>query len=735
MLYTAKHYTLKLLLPVCLMLGSTVSYGQVTLVQRQKAKSKIIINSNDSIGWHAATLLNDFVQRIAGTALPIVCDEQGKKNDVIISGKAANAGEDGFEVSTRNHMLTIRSGGGTGFINGVVHILEQYMGVNYYAYKAFTHPHRQSISLPLLHATQTPAFRFRQTFSYGNEDPVYKKWFALEQANELFVNDLWVHTFDRILPSAKYGKTHPEYYSFINGKRQPGNHSQWCLTNPEVFEVAVHNIDSIFKAHPDMKMISVSQNDGNNTNCRCDACKAVDEYEGSPSGNLIRFVNKLAERFPDKEFSTLAYLYSMHPPKHVKPLPNVNIMLCSIDSKREVPLTDNASGQDFMKALRGWSEISNNIFVWDYGINFDNMVAPFPNFHVLQKNIQLFKQYNATMVFEQVNGARGTDFSEMRAYMLGKLIWNPYLDADSLMKTFLNGYYGEAGQYLYQYHKVMQGALLAGNTPLWIYDSPVSHRHGMLNAHLMKTYQELFDQAEEAVKYNDTYLKRVRMSRLPIMYAELEMARTNEATDKDDIIKKVNLFRQRTKAYGVETLNERNNKPEDYCNLYMKRYIPQKYNNLAKNATVTWINRPNERYMPIADKALTDGLYGGTTYVEGWVGWEGEDADFILDLGEEKHVSSIEIDFLHQLGAWVLLPKGGHYSISTDGKSYTAFGSFSFDEDRDLQVKFVGGKATVTQPVKVRYIKVKVNTPGVCPAWHYGVGYPAWFFMDEITVL
>ena len=102
-----------------------------------------------------------------------------------------------------------------------------------------------------------------------------------------------------------------------------------------------------------MKMISVSQNDGNNTNCSCPACKEVDEYEGSPSGNQIRFLNKLAERFPDKEFSTLAYLYSMQPPKHVKPLPNVNIMLCDIDCKREVPLTDNASGRDFVKALEG----------------------------------------------------------------------------------------------------------------------------------------------------------------------------------------------------------------------------------------------------------------------------------------------------------------------------------------------------------------------------------------------
>ena len=52
----------------------------------------------------------------------------------------------------------------------------------------------------------------------------------------------------------------------------------------------------------------------------------------------------------------------MQPPKHVKPLPNVNIMLCDIDCKREVPLTDNASGRDFVKALEGWSKISDNIF-------------------------------------------------------------------------------------------------------------------------------------------------------------------------------------------------------------------------------------------------------------------------------------------------------------------------------------------------------------------------------------
>jgi hypothetical protein len=461
----------------------------------------------------------------------------------------------------------------------------------------------------------------------------------------------------------------------------------------------------------------------------------VDEYEGSPSGNLIRFLNKLAERYPDKEFSTLAYLYSMQPPKHTKPHPNVNIMLCDIDCKREVPLTDNESGQYFVKALEGWSAISNNIFVWDYGINFDNIVSPFPNFHILQKNIQLFKKNHVTMHFSQVNGIRGGDFSEMRAYMIGKLMWNPDLDADSLMHAFMDGYYGDAAPYLYQYQKIMQGALLASGQPLWIYDSPISHKKGMLNSHLIKVYDELFDKAEESVKDDATLLERVQLSRLPLQYSKLEIARTEVDSDKEKSRELLELFERRTAQFGVKTLNERNNHPAEYCVLYRKRFLPQSKTSKALGAKVEWILSPEKRYQPIADKALTDGLYGGTTYVESWVGWEGRDAEFILDLGEEKSFTHIETDFLHQLGAWVLLPKSVTYSVSSDKENFTPFGQVhEFADDRDVQVKFVAGQAEVSSPIKARYIKVQVKGIGLCPPWHYGVGYPAWFFMDEVVV-
>ncbi len=710
------------------------AHAQMTLVEKGKAKARIVIAEDNAANRRAAAMLQRFVKETSGATLPITAGHEAGRGTVVIGQTTAEAGADGFAIDCTKGTLSIASGGGKGAIYGVADLLERNLGVAYYSYNEYTITPQTTISLPAMHRAETPAFRFRQSQSYCAADSTYYDFFRLCDQSEVFADNLWVHTFDRLMPSSVYGKSHPEYYSYINGSRRPGNHSQWCLTNPAVFDLVAGKLDSIFRANPGKQMISVSQNDGNNTYCQCDECRKVDEYEGSPSGNIIRFLNKLATRFPDKQFSTLAYLFSMHPPKHTRPLPNVNIMLCDIDCKREVALTDNASGQDFMRALKGWSEMSNNIFVWDYGINFDNMVAPFPNFHILQKNLELFHRHHATMVFEQVNGQRGTDFSEMRAYMLAKLMWNPYQDADSLMQSFMRGYYGAAAPYLYRYRQLLEGGLLASGVPLWIYDSPISHKDGMLNDHLMKEYGLLFDQAERAVAADTTLLRRVRTARLPLMYSALEIARTRQGGDADERIKMLDDFGNTAARCGVSVLNERNNRIDDYCKLYRQRFIPRANTNKAAGAKVTWTEAPADRYKPIADKALTDGLYGGTTYVESWVGWEGRDADFTLDMGEKKSVSSVTTDFLHQLGAWILLPRSVSYAYSTDGKNFTEMGTHEFAEDRDLAVKFVPGTVALASPVEARYIRVKVKTLGLCPSWHYGVGHAAWFFLDEVTV-
>jgi len=719
--------------------------GQTFIVRNGQASGRIIADKSVNNEKRAADLLNHFILKITGTTLPVIeSDKERKPGDIFLRSLADTLPEvrlyglkeDGFNLSCDGNFLTITGGPGSGTLYGVVTYLENWLGVRCYAADAWVYPESKDIRLPaFINRTENPGFRYRQTQAYSmRTDTLYKIFHRLEEPREIFAANYWVHTFDRILPSAKFGKTHPEYYSLINGERRPGSASQWCLTNPEVLEIVSARVDSIFKANPGRNMISVSQNDGNFTNCSCDACKAVDEMEGSPSGTIIHFLNKLAERFPDKEFSTLAYLYSVPPPKYVKPLPNVNIMLCDIDCYREVSLTENASGREFVKNLEGWAEISDNIFVWDYGINFDNYVSPFPNLHILQDNIQLFRKNNVNMHFSQISGSKGGDFSELRSYLVAKLLWDPDVNLDSVMNCFLDGYYGKAAPYIYQYIKIQEGALLGSKIPLWIYDTPITHKDGMLNANLMKRYRKLFDKAEQAVASDQVLLNRVWRQRLSIQYAELEIARTGAMDDAERIRKELELFRERAKHLGVTILNERNNTIEEYCDLYLKRNLPGRKESLAKNAKVIYTMPPDKPYDLIADKALTDGLLGGATFNESWVGWEKNDAEVIIDLGKPKEFNTVEVDMLHKLGSWILLPKSITCYVSSDNIGYALMGRVEIPEDRSPEVKYVSKEIVSKNKIKARYIKVHVETTGICPSWHYGVGYPAWFFMDEIWV-
>jgi len=729
---------LLLVISLCL---TTAVVAQLTIVKNGKATGRIVVDQRSATNLQAAKLLNSYIKKITGTSLPVV--SPGVKTmagDLYIESKPGQdvpgIHEDGFRFMSDHSAFRITGAKGSGTVYGVVTLLEDYWGVQYYAANSCTFPQKRELILPSgLSRTENPNFQYRQTQAYSlAKDSLYKIWHRLKEPTELFAGGYWVHTFDRIMPSAKYGKAHPEYFSFINGQRRPGAASQWCLSNPAVFELVSQKIDSIFKAHPDRKLISVSQNDGNNTYCTCEKCKAIDDEEGSPSGSLIRFVNKLAVRFPDKEFSTLAYLYSVPPPKLVKPLPNVNIMLCDIDCFREVSLTENSSGKSFMKNMEGWAKISNNIFVWDYGINFDNYICPFPNFHILQTNMQLFKKNNVNKHFSQIGGSKGGDFSELRSYLVAKLLWNVNCNADSVIQSFLKGYYGEAAPFLYQYIKIQQGALLGSNIPLWIYDTPITHKNGMLNPPLMLRYRQLFDNAEKAVASDSIFLKRVWQQRLTIQYAELEIARTNGIEDVNWIKNELELFRSRAQRLGVTSLNERNNTIEEYCDLYLKRNLPSEKRSLAHLSKVSFPLPPDKPYDKIADKALTDGFLGGATFNESWIGWCGKDGEVIIDLGEVKEIESVQADFLHKLGAWILLPKSISCYTSTDNVNFSLMGKKELIEDRSVEVKYVNVGVSVPEKIKTRYIKMHIETIGLCPSWHYGVGYPAWFFMDEIWV-
>lgn len=684
----------------------------------------------------------------AASILDRFLTESLRKTPRIVLEQDSSLPEDAFHIWQEGRTIHI-SGNGKGVVYGACDFLEQEIGMNYWGGGEYDLPRGRNLPFTLRPRTEIPTFRYRQTSHWSlqngrvatsdngvnrimDADTLYRWWYRLEEPHELFVANLWVHTCNSLLPASRYGEAHPEYYAWFDGARHPGSASQWCLSNPEVLEIVCERLDSLFRANPAQSMISISQNDGSDTYCRCPACAAIIAEEGSPAGPILRFVNAVARRFPDKQISTLAYLFSVTPPAVTRPEENVSIMLCDIDCRRQTALTENPSGHEFMRSLEGWSAICDNIFLWDYGINFDNYLSPFPNLSTIRDNMQIFRSHGVKMHFSQINSTLGGDFSDLRPYLVSKLMWNADAPLDSLERHFCEAFYGDAAPYILRYIHMLEGAAVATDVDLFIYDTPVSYKGNILSPALFRRYEALFDAAEAAVASDPVKLRRVRLTRLPLQYSYLEIARTEPSRDVAAVEEALSLFESRIREFGVETLNERGNSPLDYCAMYRDRYLADNRENLAFGCPVSYIIPPKDGYAALARTALTDGLYGGTGFRENWVGWEGSDASFVIDLGRETAIQSVSVDFLRQIGAWVLEPLSVAFSVSSDGESYEPFDCVEIPENRDGTIGFLC--VTGSSRAQARFVKVVVTGQKVCPEWHYGVGNPCWFFIDEVSV-
>ena len=225
-----------------------------------------------------------------------------------------------------------------------------------------------------------------------------------------------------------------------------------CLTDPEVYNTVLTNVRKALEANPAMNIISISQTDYEGY-CHCPNCARIDEEEGSPSGNWIRFLNKIAEEledeYPDVIIDTLAYKYTQSPPKVTKPHKNICVRLCSITCcfTHNLDDPDCPNGKKFHDDLVGWGEICDNIHVWDYTTNFHYYISTFANLFTIRDNMKFFAENNVVSMFPQGNSqGESGEFGELRCYLLAQLMWNPYMSEEEYsqhMNEFLAAYYGE----------------------------------------------------------------------------------------------------------------------------------------------------------------------------------------------------------------------------------------------------------------------------------------------------
>jgi hypothetical protein len=436
-------------------------------------------------------------------------------------------------------------------------------------------------------------------------------------------------------------------------------------------------------------------------------------------------------------------------------------MLCNIESSREAPVfvTDKAFSND----LKDWGALSKNILIWDYNIQFTNFVSPFPNLFTIKPNIKFYTENNVTALFMQANNEPSAEMALLRSYLISQLMWDPEADENGLIDGFLNGYFGPAGKFIRQYIDAMQGSLTKSGMRLSIFGDPVDAKEAYLSYDMVTLYNKLFDEAEKSVLDNEELLNRVQIARLPLMYAQIQIGRTEADTPrslfyktekgyvavKPDMIALVNTFVSRCQRNHIKLLRERSGTPDHYLNSYQRIFdgvasLPKNIAYGKKVISLTPVapgSKPAER--------LTDGLFASFESWQNadhnWIQYSGQHMDVVLDLGENHAIDMIQLDFLNPQAQpdWHLfsLPKHVTYSLSKNGTDYIEVARIENPhnpnpiENPDIKsISILPFQKTFNTPVNTRYIKIHAESWLKTPSWHIRSGSPMSIYCDQIVV-
>ena len=175
---------------------------------------------------------------------------------------------------------------------------------------------------------------------------------------------------------------------------------------------------------------------------------------------MLDFVNYIAEKigpeFPNVWVDTFAYQYTRKPPKTIRPRKNVIVRLCSIECNFREPL-DHPSNASFLADMQ-----VGRRFVHTFTSGITRRISKITFIRILigspsARMSRIFAQYGVKGLFEQgAYAGYGAEMSELRSWVLAKLLWDPSLDDQALIREFLRGYYGNgAEEPLFRYLRLM----------------------------------------------------------------------------------------------------------------------------------------------------------------------------------------------------------------------------------------------------------------------------------------
>lgn len=460
---------------------------------------------------------------------------------------------------------------------------------------------------------------------------------------------IWGHNLGNVLPD----NPSIQVYAKAGGGT---NRDQFCFSSDKLYKYIVDYIHGNYMFDKGKKF-AILPND-NDVVCLCAECIASGNTEKNASPAVLKMIERLAKKFPEHEFYTSYYSTTRDVPSKVMP-PNTGVIVSAI----EFPLSpcENSKEVSFLTLIEQWKEKTDKIVIWDYINNYDDYFTPSPIFSIMQRRLGMYRDAGVSGVFLNGSGNDYSTFSDIKKAVLARLLENPDLDWEELIRTYATEYYPKSGNIIADFMIRQEKMIQTNCKPLPEYEGVYNARNTYLPE---KEFVDFYVQLANLRRDTEGEEKeKLRKAVNAMSYTILELKRIHgniEGTEKA----KESLAKLPLK--GVRYYNEGAWSIDQYLQDYEfmeKDAAETASTNLLKGVKIRPLSALDEDYTDI--NILTDGLLGIPSNYHSGNLITSADPAFSVSIPRQEGMKKLKVWLTYNPGFKIGLP--AEVYISTDG--------------------------------------------------------------------
>jgi len=448
--------------------------------------------------------------------------EEIKTKVPFIFNKIKEFKNDGFIIELIDNTIYIVGINNRSLIYGIYSFLENSLNCKFLSSTFEIIPEKTNLIEKNINFISEARFNYREIFIKELEDTNFALKLGLNGEfghKTKNIKSSFIKTYNNFTPfeliPLKYENLYPEY--FCNGQldftsKKVKEYASLNF-NKKVKRINLKDEDILYLAHEDILSYCNNRNSKN----------LINKY-GSTSAPFLDYSNYIAKNIYKTNKNTKvfmeAYQWSRKAPKKFPPLSkNLNIFFSDIEANFAKSLAQSEN-KSIYKDLISWQKYERDIYIWHYITNFNGYLQPFPNIITSAKDIKLYsKLAHVNGIFLQ--GAYETtnaNQSNLRAWVLSKLMWNPKLDEKKLIKEFSYYYYADAYDEVLEYFKLLDKSVEKTKSKLEV-KTLINSEY--LNEEFIQEAKKILDKALKKVDKNSIYFKHLNDLYSGIDYVQL----------------------------------------------------------------------------------------------------------------------------------------------------------------------------------------------------------------------